>query len=72
MLIRLDPRSGEPIYLQIVAQVKHLVLFHHEPGVDDEGLETILRETIRFEALARRSSPLRVSAAYDGMVIDIQ
>ncbi len=55
-----------------LAAVKHLVLFHHEPGLDDEALETILRETIRFEALARRSSPLRVSAAYDGMVIEIK
>ena len=25
MLIRLDPRSGEPIYSQIIGQIKHLI-----------------------------------------------
>ena len=54
-----------------MARVKHLVLFHHEPAYDDATIEGVLRETQRFEELTRGTQPLRVSAAYDGLEIDI-
>lgn len=49
----------------------HLCLFHHEPNNDDATLCQILSETIRFEEISEEGSGLRVSSAYDGLVIDI-
>jgi ribonuclease BN (tRNA processing enzyme) len=54
-----------------MARVKHLVLFHHEPAYDDATIEGVLRETQRFEELTRGTQPLQVSAAYDGLEIEV-
>lgn len=54
-----------------MARAKHLVLFHHEPAYDDHAIEGILRETRRFEELTRGTQPLQVSAAYDGLEVDV-
>jgi len=54
-----------------MARVRHLVLFHHEPAYDDATIEGVLRETRRFEELTRGTQPLQISAAYDGMEIDV-
>jgi len=54
-----------------LAGAKHLVLFHHDPGADDAALARMVDETRRYEALSRRAAPLRISAAYDGMEIDL-
>ena len=54
-----------------MARVKHLVLFHHEPAYDDATIEGVLRETRRFEELTRGTQMLQVSAAYDGLEIDV-
>jgi phosphoribosyl 1,2-cyclic phosphodiesterase len=54
-----------------MARAKHLVLFHHEPAYDDDAIEGILRETRRFEELTRGTQPLQVSAAFDGLEVDV-
>ena len=54
-----------------MARVKHLVLFHHEPAYDDSTIEGVLRETRRFEELTRGTQALEISAAYDGLEIDV-
>jgi phosphoribosyl 1,2-cyclic phosphodiesterase len=55
-----------------MAEAKQLALFHHEPVFDDEKIEGILAETIRFEEITRPSHvPLKVVTAYDGLVIDL-
>ena len=54
-----------------MANVKHLCMFHHEPAFDDERIESVLNETIRFEKLTRTEQPLTVTAAYDGMEIEL-
>ena len=54
-----------------MARARHLVLFHHEPSYDDATIEGVLRETRRFEELTRGTRPLQVSAAYDGLEIDV-
>lgn len=54
------------------AAVKHLCLFHHEPAYDDDQIEQVLRETVRFEQLTRGAqAPLEVSSASDGLEIDV-
>jgi len=54
-----------------LANVKHLVLFHHEPANDDGRIAEIWRETERYEEISRTGERLRVSAAYDGLEIEL-
>jgi phosphoribosyl 1,2-cyclic phosphodiesterase len=54
-----------------LANAKHLVLFHHEPANNDESIAAIWRETLRYEEISRTGQALRVSAAYDGMEIEL-
>ena len=54
-----------------MARAKQLVLFHHEPANDDATLEGLLKEARRFEELTRGDAPLKVSAAYDGLEIEL-
>jgi phosphoribosyl 1,2-cyclic phosphodiesterase len=53
------------------AGVKRLCLFHHEPAFDDERIDAVLSETIRFEQLTRSQAPLAVCAAYDGLELEV-
>ena len=53
------------------ARVKHLVLFHHEPANSDAAIEGLLRDAQRLEELTRGKHALRVSAAHDGLEIDL-
>lgn len=57
MMIRLDPRSGDPIYLQVVDQIKHLI----EVGQlkPDDQLPTV-----RQLAVELRVNPNTVARAY--------
>ena len=54
-----------------LANVKHLVLFHHEPANNDERIAEIWRETERYEEISRTGARLRISAAYDGLEIEL-
>jgi phosphoribosyl 1,2-cyclic phosphodiesterase len=53
------------------AKAKELCLFHHEPALDDAALAKMLAETRRFEEITRGDMPLRVSAAYDGLELQL-
>jgi phosphoribosyl 1,2-cyclic phosphodiesterase len=54
-----------------MARARHLMLFHHEPANNDATLEGLLKEARRFEELTRGDHALKVSAAYDGLEIDL-
>ncbi|HEY1707531.1 MAG TPA: MBL fold metallo-hydrolase [Rhizomicrobium sp.] len=54
-----------------MAGVRQLCLFHHEPVYNDEKIDSILAETIRFEEITRSGQPLRIWTAYDGLVIEL-
>jgi phosphoribosyl 1,2-cyclic phosphodiesterase len=53
------------------AGARHLCLFHHEPASSDDAISAVLKDTRRYEELTRAGAPLHVSAAYDGMEIDL-
>jgi phosphoribosyl 1,2-cyclic phosphodiesterase len=53
------------------ANVKHLCMFHHEPAYDDNMIHRVLQETIRYEEIVRQGAALKVSTAYDGLVIRV-
>ncbi len=54
-----------------MAEARHLCLFHHEPAIDDEAISGMLSDARRLEELTRNGAALRVSAAYDGMEIEL-
>jgi phosphoribosyl 1,2-cyclic phosphodiesterase len=53
------------------AKVKHYCMFHHEPAYNDETLYTILQETKRYEKIVHENHYLKISTAYDNLIIDI-
>jgi anti-anti-sigma factor len=59
------------VELAQAAQVKRLVLFHHEPAYDDRMIEAVLGETVRFEEISRGGHKVEVLAAYDGLDLTV-
>ena len=57
--------------LCLLAKVKHYCMFHHEPAYDDAMLHTILKETRRYAEIVGEGKSLKISTAYDDMVIDL-
>ncbi|HEX4327291.1 MAG TPA: MBL fold metallo-hydrolase [Burkholderiales bacterium] len=54
-----------------MAGVRHLCMFHHEPAFGDAAIDGVLADTRRYEEISRAGAPLRVTAAYDGLVIEL-
>ena len=54
-----------------LAGARQLCLFHHEPIHGDAAIERILAETRRYEEITRSGQQLLVTAAYDGMEIEL-
>ena len=53
------------------ARARRLALFHHEPTSDDEDIQQMYDESIRYEMLTRDGAPLEVLCAYDGLEITV-
>ena len=51
------------------AKAKCLALFHHEPTYEDEDIQRMHEESIRYEELTRNGPPLEVICAYDGLEV---
>ena len=54
-----------------LAGAAHLCLFHHEPAFDDATIARVLDDTRRLEEITRARGALRISAAYDGLEIEL-
>jgi phosphoribosyl 1,2-cyclic phosphodiesterase len=54
-----------------MAGARHLCLFHHEPANSDQAIDAVLADTRRLEEITRAGEPLAVTAAYDGMEIEL-
>lgn len=55
----------------VLAGVKHLVLFHSDPGADDNKLDKLLSDTRAYARFYAEHYPLKVSQAYCGMEVDV-
>jgi phosphoribosyl 1,2-cyclic phosphodiesterase len=53
------------------AGARRLCMFHHEPAYDDARIESVLRETRRFEEITREHHRLEIVSAYDGLEIEL-
>jgi anti-anti-sigma factor len=59
------------VELAQAAGVKRLALFHHEPVLNDQMIEVVLADTVRFEWLSRRGDKVEVVSAYDGLELTV-
>jgi phosphoribosyl 1,2-cyclic phosphodiesterase len=57
------------VALALVAGVKRLCLFHHDPERGDKQVDALLKYARKFAA--RRKGKLQVDAAYEGMTIQL-
>ena len=53
------------------ARAKKLALFHHEPTYEDEDIQRMHVESIRYEQLTREGSPVEVICSYDGLEVRV-
>ncbi len=58
------------VELALQAQVKRLILFHHDPEADDERIQSHLEEAISYRD-RKGGNGLEILAAYDGMQIQL-
>ncbi len=59
----------ESVALALKANVKRLVLFHHDPDHDDKKMDALVQSARRFVAKAK--GKLKVDAAREGMTIHL-
>ena len=59
------------VELAQAAQVKGLALFHHDPILDDQMIDAVLADTMRFETISRHGTKVEVISAYDGLELTI-
>ena len=57
--------------LCLMARAKRLCLFHHEPRNDDQTMQEILDQSLRYAALTGSDQSLEVIAAHDGLEIEL-
>ena len=53
------------------AEAKCLALFHHEPTYEDEDIQRMHEESIRYEELTRNGPALEVICSHDGLEVRI-
>ena len=53
------------------AGAKRLALFHHDPLHNDEEIQRMQEDSIRYEKLTRAGAPLEVLCAYDGLEVTL-
>lgn len=63
--------SFHGVELAVKARVKHLCLFHNDPGTSDKDLDKFLRVAEELVPLVKEGGRLKVSIAWDGRVIAI-
>jgi phosphoribosyl 1,2-cyclic phosphodiesterase len=59
------------VELAVTSGVKHLVMFHTEPAMDDAALMQALQKTREYSRLYAEDYPLEISMAYDGLEIPL-
>lgn len=57
--------------LCVRAPVKHNCMLHHNPAHDHDRIYSVLGETRRHAEIAGENDSLRVSTAFDGIIIDL-
>ena len=62
-------RLDYTVELALKAGVRHLCLFHHDPGHDDRQIDSFVKRARHL--VAKRKSKMKVDAAREGMTIEL-
>jgi ribonuclease BN (tRNA processing enzyme) len=57
--------------IALKANIKRLVLFHHEPSYNDEKLQEIYDKTIRYHEMIKGNLNLEIIMAREGLEMEI-
>ena len=63
--------SSSPVAIDLCHQAgaRRVALFHHDPFRDDEEIQRMHEDSLRYERLTRSGEPLEVLCAYDGLEV---
>ncbi len=59
------------IDLAIQANIKNIIIFHHEPSYSDKEIEDIYKSAILYKNMRTKGKNVNVITSYDGLEIDI-
>jgi ribonuclease BN (tRNA processing enzyme) len=57
--------------IALKADIKRLILFHHEPSYNDEKLQEIYDKTLRYCEIQRQGRALEILLAREGLELEI-
>lgn len=57
--------------IALKANVKKLVMFHHDPSYDDEKLDAVYLRALNYKEMFDKNNQLEIVMAYEGLEIDI-
>lgn len=57
--------------IAIKSKVKHLILFHHDPSYDDNKMDAVTLQAIKYKDMVAPEYPLTITTAYEGLEISI-
>lgn len=59
------------VEIALKAEVKKLVLFHHDPSYNDYQIDAVTLQALKYKEVLAPNSPLQVTTAYEGMEIEL-
>jgi len=57
--------------IAIKSNVKKLVLFHHDPSYDDEKMDALTMQAIKYKDMMAPNHPVQILTAYEGMELTL-
>lgn len=57
--------------IAIKSDVKNLILFHHDPSYDDDKMDAVTIQALKYKDMTAPSHPLKIQTAYEGLTLEI-
>jgi len=57
--------------IAIKSNVKKLLLFHHDPSYDDEKMDAVILQAMKYKEMVAPHNHLEIETAYEGLVLDL-
>jgi len=57
--------------IAIKSNVKKLILFHHDPSYDDDKMDAVTLQALKYKEMMAPQHPLEIMTAYEGLELEI-
>ncbi len=57
--------------IAVKSNVKQLILFHHEPSYDDEQMDEVILQALRYKDITAPKQDLKIIPAYEGLELKL-